>query len=288
MPNPATSHIRVGGDIEIAVDDYGGDGPLVLLHHAVGFCAGVWTETVQQLGSHAHVFALDARGHGRSSKPRDPSAYSWALVAADLCAVAQSLSARFGRRIALAVGHSFGGACTLAAAAQAPDSFERVIALDPVVIRRARESSLDPSAPTRRGPSAVSRFRRAVFPSFDAALESWQPKALFQSWHPAVLRAYVDHGLVAREDGQVELRCQPEIEAAVFQGGRGLDLFPLAPQISAPAHIYWAEHGSFSIETYRALASLMPRATVSTVPTGHLVPMERPDLTAALIRAALS
>ena len=288
MRKPATSLIRVDDEIEIAVDDYGGDGPLVLLHHAVGFCAGVWAETVQQLDGAAHVFALDARGHGRSSKPRDPSAYSWSLVASDLCAIAQSLSARFGQRIALGVGHSFGGACTLGAAAQAPDLFQRLIALDPVVIRRAPESSPDASAPTRRGPSALSRFRRAVFPSFEAALESWQSKPLFQSWHPAVLRAYVDHGLMTREDGQVELRCPPEIEAAVFQGGRGLDLIPLASQISAPAQIYWAEHGSFSLETYRALAALMPRATVSTVPTGHLVPMERPDLTAALIRAALS
>jgi pimeloyl-ACP methyl ester carboxylesterase len=89
--------------------------------------------------------------------------------------------------------------------------------------------------------------------------------------------------LFERPDRQVELRCAPEIEVAVFQGGRGLDLFASARDITAPTHIYWAERGNFSLETYRALANLMPRATVATVPAGHLIPMERPDWTAELI-----
>jgi pimeloyl-ACP methyl ester carboxylesterase len=103
-----------------------------------------------------------------------------------------------------------------------------------------------------------------------------------------VLRDYVYQGLAEREDGQVELRCAPEIELAVFQGGRGLDLFPIAGQVTARARIYWAERGNFSLDTYRTLAGLMPRAAVGTVPAGHLIPMERPDLTAELIRGLLA
>ena len=123
-----------------------------------------------------------------------------------------------------------------------------------------------------------------MFSSFEAALAGWQGKPLFQSWHPAVLRDYVYQGLVERSDGQVELRCSPEIEVAVFAGARGYDLFPVAERITALTRICWAERGDFSLDTYRALAGLIQHAQVGTVPTGHLVPMERPDLAAQLIR----
>jgi pimeloyl-ACP methyl ester carboxylesterase len=290
MREPQHSVVRVDDAIEIAIQDFGGDGPIVLLHHAVGFCAGVWRETVRLLPDGLHVIALDARGHGRSSKPSEPGAYSWTHVAADLCAVAETLLARGGQpRIALAVGHSFGGTCTLGAAARAPELFERVLALDPVLIRRPSPASSDapPSAPARN-PGERSRNRRAVFASFDDALAAWQAKPLFQSWHPAALRDYVYQGLAPRDDGQVELRCSPETELAVFQGGRALDLFAAAAQVTALTRIYWAERGNFSLENYRTLAALMPRAEVGTVPAGHLIPMERPDLTAELIRSLVA
>lgn len=283
MRQPEHTRVRVSDDIELAIKDFGGDGPLVLLHHAVGFCAGVWTETARLLVPDFHVIALDARGHGASSKPSDPAAYAWWNFADDLGVVAETLLARFGGdSIPLAVGHSFGGSCTLGAASRKPALFERVLTLDPVVIRVPRHSDA-PQAPSRN-PGERSKSRKAVFTSFEAALAGWQEKPLFQTWHPAVLRDYVYQGLVERSDGQVELRCAPEIEVAVFSGARGYDLFPVAHQISALTRIYWAERGDFSLETYRALASLIPHAQVGTVPTGHLVPMERPDLAARLIR----
>jgi pimeloyl-ACP methyl ester carboxylesterase len=289
MREPQHRRIRVAESIEIAIQDFGGDGPLVLLHHAVGFCADTWRETVRLLPEDVHVVALDARGHGQSSKPPDPAAYSWANIAADLGAVGEALVSRFGQpAIALAVGHSFGGTCTLGAAARAPGLFARVLALDPVLIRRPDPASSAAPAARGRNPGERSRYRRAVFASFEAALAAFRSKPLFQSWQPAVLRDYVQHGLAARDDGQVELCCPPEIELAVFQGGRGLDVFGVASQITAKTWIYWAEHGNFSLDAYRTLAARMPSATVGTVAAGHLIPMERPDWTAELIAGLLA
>jgi pimeloyl-ACP methyl ester carboxylesterase len=283
MRPPQHGRIRVADDIELAIQDFGGDGPLVILHHAVGFCAGVWTETARLLLPDFHVIALDARGHGASSKPSDPAAYQWANFAADLCVVAETLLERFGGdSVPLAVGHSFGGTCTLGAASRRPALFQRVLTLDPVLVRMPSDGDAQKAPPGN--PGERSKSRTAVFSSFEAALAGWQGKALFQTWHPAVLRDYVFQGLVQRSDGQVELRCSPETEVAVFGGARGYDVFPMADQVTALTRIYWAERGSFSLETYRALAKLIPRAEVGTVPTGHLVPMERPDLAAALIR----
>ena len=55
--------------------------PLALLHHANGFCGGMWALVVEALGDDFHCLALDARGHGDSSKPEADAAYAWSCFA---------------------------------------------------------------------------------------------------------------------------------------------------------------------------------------------------------------
>ena len=47
------------GNIEIAGLDWGGEGPLALLHHANGFCAATWTLVAQGLTGSHRVVAID-------------------------------------------------------------------------------------------------------------------------------------------------------------------------------------------------------------------------------------
>ena len=63
-------------EIEIALLDWGGDGPLALLHHANGFCAGVWGCLIEALEGRFRFVAMEARGHGDSSKPEGDDAYA--------------------------------------------------------------------------------------------------------------------------------------------------------------------------------------------------------------------
>jgi pimeloyl-ACP methyl ester carboxylesterase len=63
--------------LEIALLDWGGDGPLVLMHHANGFCAGTLGLVAEALVPAFRVIAMDARGHGDSSRPEGPNAYAW-------------------------------------------------------------------------------------------------------------------------------------------------------------------------------------------------------------------
>ena len=111
--------ILPGKEIEIALQDWGGEGPLALLHHANGFCAALWAPVAEQLRSQFHVVAMDARGHGDSGMPQEgatPESFSWALMADDLGQVAHVLLEETGEsQIALGLGHSFGGTLTLAA-----------------------------------------------------------------------------------------------------------------------------------------------------------------------------
>jgi len=270
--------------VEIALLEWDGDGPLALLHHANGFCAGMWDEVAQGIRQRFRVVALDARGHGDSSKPEDPHAYAWERFVDDLLAVAEPLARAAGGRIALGLGHSFGGAAMLLAASRRPELFERLVLVDPVI----RDPSWDGYVPPGESPgahlAARARRRRDVWPSRAAALRRWSERELFASCTPRALELYAAEGLHQRADGQVELKCPREVEAAIFDRGGSLDPFPHVHRVTASTLFLRAARGNFSRETYQALADAMPDARVEDADAGHLVPMERPDL---VIAAAL-
>ncbi len=75
--------------------DFGGSGPLALLHHANGMCGAMWAEVAQQLSARYRVFAMDARGHGDSGKLTVPDDYDWRYFAHDVAAVATQLCSEF-------------------------------------------------------------------------------------------------------------------------------------------------------------------------------------------------
>ena len=82
---------RQNATIEIAVTDFGGSGPLALLHHANGFSSGTWGLVARHLAEHYRVFAIDARGHGDSEGGEVPKDFDWNYFVDDLVAVAKHL-----------------------------------------------------------------------------------------------------------------------------------------------------------------------------------------------------
>jgi pimeloyl-ACP methyl ester carboxylesterase len=122
-----------------------------------------------------------------------------------------------------------------------------------------------------------------VWPSRDAAREKWAGKELFAKWDPRVLDLYLAEGMVDRPDGQVELACPPEIEAAIFEAAMHMkdpshDPMERACKVSVPTLILWARAGNFSYASLEALASRMTAAELRLADAGHLVPMENPEL----------
>lgn len=274
--------------IEIAVQDWGGDGPLALLHHANGFCAALWAPVAERLRERFHVVAMDARGQGDSGLPSEgagASAFAWPSLCGDVLGVARTLVEESAQgQIALGLGHSFGGTLTLAAAAEAPSLFHRLLLVDPVII-----PVLTPDEAAKRsddkGLVARSRKRRHVWPDRSSARAYFAERELFADWTPRALDLYVEEGLRDRANGEVELKCSGEVEAHVFGSGNTLDIFAEAPRVEAPVRILWAERGSFPLETYESLVSTMQDASIEPVDAGHLVPMERPDIVVDAIDA---
>lgn len=273
--------IRVpGGDsgVEIAVLDFGGRGPAALLHHATGFCAALWAPVAERLGERFRVFAMDARGHGDSSKPPPPAAYRWDAFGRDVEAVVSRLADEHGP-LALGIGHSFGGTALTLAEAARPGLFERLILVDPIVA---------PVDPERRGLDGLgnpmaegARRRRREWESRAAARARWAGRPAFASWTPLALDLYVAGGLEERADGSVTLQCPPEVEASIFEQGASVDPMAHAHRLRASVVVLWASAGDFPRAHFEEFARRMPDGCVRDLDAGHLVLMEQPDLLAA-------
>lgn len=265
--------------VELALLDWGGDGPLALLHHANGFCAATLDGVARPLSRHFHVIGMDARGHGDSSRPVGEGAYAWGEFGADLAAVARVLTGEAGCPIALGLGHSFGGTSMLLAAAAEPALFERLVLVDPV-LHEPRTGEPDPERVARAG-QLVERAsrRREVFPDRAAARDNWRDKDLFADWEPRAFEIYLAEGLADRPDGQVELKCPAAVEAAVFGMGFRSDVWGTTKGLSVPTLLLWAIHGDFPRSVHEAYAAhLGAAATLQEIDAGHLAPMERPEL----------
>lgn len=284
--------VRIEGR-RIALLDFGagalGDAaPLALLHHANGFCKGVLGLVARGLRGRYRVLAMDARGHGDSDPAPPEEGYAWSGFARDVERVAARLCQETGRpRVALGLGHSFGGTSMLGAAALAPERFERLVLVDPVVpahgeSARTPERQAHVEEMVRR-----ARRRRAAWPSFAEARAWLGERALFEGWDPRAFLLYLHDGLRRAADGGVALKCDPEVEAEVFLRGDEIDVAALASRVRVPTLFLWAARGSFSRPVYEALAAGIPGARVEAVAAGHLVPMERPELvTEAALRFA--
>lgn len=85
--------------VNLAVRDYGGDGPPVLLLHGGGADRSAWETIAPQLNGRA--LAVDLRGHGESGD----GPWEWEAVLDDLDAVTD----HFGLSAPAVVGHSLGG-----------------------------------------------------------------------------------------------------------------------------------------------------------------------------------
>jgi pimeloyl-ACP methyl ester carboxylesterase len=285
---PRPRRIRLGSGIEIALLDWGGEGPLVLMHHANGFCAGTLGLVAEGLVADHHVVGMDARGHGDSSKPQDPEVYRWDRFAEDLLGVAEVLAGeRADGCVAVGLGHSFGGTSVLGAAARRPELFGRLVLVDPVIPTPPEMASVyDPERRERLSRMVEkAQGRRSLWASRADARAHFAERSLFADWLPEAIDLYVEHALRDRDDGQVELKCPGEIEGAIFAASGGLDVFDLARRARVPATVLWATRGDFPRAVYERVFAVMANARIVDCDVGHLIPMERPELVVGAVRA---
>jgi pimeloyl-ACP methyl ester carboxylesterase len=262
--------------VDLALLDWGGDGPLALLAHANGFCAALWDGVARVLRGRFRVIAYDARGHGDSSKPPAPGGYGWDEFRTDAIALAERLCTERGNAPAYAIGHSFGGTAMLGAASQRPDLFARLAMLDPVLYLADQEHT--PERIERKNlMQETARRRRVVWPSREAVRRAWSERDLFAGWDPRAFDLYLAEGFRDLDDGQVALKCPGEIEGAIFGSSGRADLLDLAANLRVPGLLLFAGRGHFDRSVPEKLAAAAPELRLEDLPFGHLMLMEAPE-----------
>jgi pimeloyl-ACP methyl ester carboxylesterase len=239
--------------------------------HATGFCAAVWAPVAERLCDSLEPRAMDARGHGASDRP--DADYPWNLFAEDLL---EWIEAERETGV-LAAGHSSGATATALAAARAPDRFEALLLVDPVLLRPPAERDADEQQ-GGFGLAERTRRRRGEFPSREAVREAYAKRFPFSGFDPEALERYMEQGLRERSDGSVELACPPEIERRIYLGTAAVDPWAELSKIRARVRILIPKLTGIRPDLQERLRHDMPDAEIVQVPGTHFVVMERPDL----------
>jgi len=264
--------------------------PDIVFLHATGFNARTYRAMLAPLGERFSVWALDARGHGRTQLPAKLWGYtSWHRHRDDLIAL---LEAHTSRPVTLA-GHSMGATVSLLTAARRPDLVAGLALLEPVIMSAAMYAAFElPFGPTvMRHTIALPRGalrRRARFASREEALEGFVGRGVFKSFPRDVIGDYVADGVVEDEKhGGFKLACTPRFEAATFCAHRH-DPWAALRRVSQPLVLLRAEHRStLSPAAAHRVAALKPEARIALVDgASHMLPIERPDRARAAIEAA--
>ena len=279
MPDYRLLHVN---GLDIAVFEWGQprvDQPAILFIHATGFHARIWDQTIAHLPDY-HCFALDLRGHGRSSAAPPP--YFWNFFAEDVLAVAEAL----GLSGAIGVGHSIGGHAVTLAAARQPNLFARLLLIDPVILPREMYVGVVEL-------NHFSAKRRNEWKSPDEMFERFKDRPPFNAWKPAVLHDYVEYGLLPNPNGDgFVLACAPEFEAASYNYGSATNIYPEIATLHIPVTILRAHRSTDNFITNMAdsptapdLAAQFPNAVDVHLPQySHFIPMEAPELVAEYVR----
>ncbi len=270
--SPAPLHVAGDGVSLTVWDNYGEQPPLVFCHCA-GTCGRIWSPVISRMNLPNRILAWDMRGHGDSDKPRDPDGYDTSAFARDLLAATDALELPDG---IWAVGHSGGAAAIVCAELLRPGRFARTVLFDAIIAPPVFFA-------TARAMGELSRRRKHVFDSRDAAQARLGGKAPMDRWSKEALNAYITHALADRSDGAVELKCPGEIEAWVYETGPKINLFDRLREVRTEALVVTGTM-SYMLDYAHEQHERLSKSVLKILPdTGHFIPQERPGECAVLI-----
>ena len=171
MPHVYNQGVRIHYQVK-------GEGRPLVLQHGFTDSLESWYEMgyVDALKNDYKLIAVDARGHGASDKPHEPTAYTHERHVADLVAVLDALTLPTAHFF----GYSMGGRIGFALAKYAPTRFSSFIigGATPYQVNRERWLQM-----IKRGPeSLVAAWDGAVSPALRARLLANDIEAMAASW----------------------------------------------------------------------------------------------------------
>jgi pimeloyl-ACP methyl ester carboxylesterase len=182
---------------------------------------------------------------------------------------------------------------TCIAAATYPDLFRGIVLVDPVFLmprRLVMIGLMRAMGLGRRLPLArAARRRRKTFKSKAEALKLFlSGRGIFKSWSPEFVQAYLECGLLEKDSDSAILKCDPELEAQIFES-IPLKVWSYARRVRRPVLAIRGEQSEvFLAEASDRLKRIAADCEVVTIAgTGHFPTMEKPNECAEAIREFL-
>ena len=279
QPN-STIEVDSTDGVTIALHDFGGSGPDLIICHATGFHGRAYAPMIRPLLAHHHVWAIDLRGHGASTPPVSGD-FAWRGMAEDLLACLDAM----GTESVLAFGHSLGGATILLAELMRPGVVRAAYTYEPIVFPR---EALDERV--KNPMSEAARNRREVFASKAEALMRYAVRSPLDVLRADSLAAYVHGGFDELPDGTVRLACRAEHEARTFECAERGTIDRLG-HISAPITVGTGVNGQGHTpgDFAEMIVKKLRNSRLVRYPLlDHFGPFESPDRIAADVVQALA
>ncbi len=280
---PSSDHVN------LAVHEFGGDGPPLLLSHATGFHGYAYLPIADALDRRFTSYAVDYRGHGDTPRPAEDGGgtahdhdVDWTGYGDDALAAARFVAPDGGLT---GFGHSMGGTALLMAARRDPGLFDTIVVYEPIVF----DPDADRPSGAPQSPQVVgARRRHQSFESFEAAIDKYRSKPPMNTFDPEVVRLYVAHGFRSAPEG-VRLKCDPEHEARTFESGGLHRTWDLLPDISTRVVVATGVvEGAGPSAVARSIADRLPNSIYVEIPTlDHFGPFVDPTRMASLVADAV-
>jgi pimeloyl-ACP methyl ester carboxylesterase len=267
-------------DVKLHYLEWPGDGPALVTTHGTSMLGAGWIPVARHLAPHFRVIAMDMRGHGDSEKP--DWGYTWGTLGKDFASFLEAL----GLERTLVVGHSRGGSCVIMGAQYCAERMAGVLLIEPsILMRRPEEIGASAPGPRSLEMAEQARRRRAVFASREEAFGNYRGRGMFAGWPDENLQLYLQHALADRADGQVELKCPPEIEARFYTAPVEMDVMEATGYFKCPVMLVWGQSAERFNPSLPLVAQFIAKTRCQTAqaPGGHFMILQHPREVAQLI-----
>ena len=163
------------------------------------------------------------------------------------------------------------------------DLFESIDFIDPIIALPPSQRTGYYAGDGEHPMAEKARKRRRRFESRAALRAKWEQRSVYADWDRQALIGLLEHAFRDSQNGGIELKCDPEVEALVYEGGRDLDFFAEVGSLEVPARLFHSERGFVPRAVAEKLVASSPFLNLERLELGHFAPMESPSKMASMI-----